>query len=257
MKNINCEHCGALINVESDIKCPNCGAPYKNNKQYKEYLDYKKKQDDLDLESKKINNEIKKDVYKTTKKITAASAVMAIFIALFAIAIVSTIIYSIFKQTENNSARNDLNIINTNDDNNDNLQDILDNLKNNEEEKIVVSFNKTANTEKFNITVDKIIKYTEKNFSKKTYYGFHINFKNKTDDWKRLNDIKLVYIDNEGDEQTAKVGTVSTKTLDILATEKTTYKGYIYYSIPSYVKDVKIIYNNVTIKINNYKNKIK
>ena len=35
MNNINCEHCGTLIDINVDKRCPNCGAPYKNNKQYK------------------------------------------------------------------------------------------------------------------------------------------------------------------------------------------------------------------------------
>ena len=37
---IICEHCGSSINIDKDSKCPNCKAPYKNNKDYiKNYSD--------------------------------------------------------------------------------------------------------------------------------------------------------------------------------------------------------------------------
>ena len=31
---IICEHCGSSINIDKNSKCPNCKAPYKNNKDY-------------------------------------------------------------------------------------------------------------------------------------------------------------------------------------------------------------------------------
>ncbi len=31
---IECEHCGAFIDVTRDKKCNNCGAPYNKNKEY-------------------------------------------------------------------------------------------------------------------------------------------------------------------------------------------------------------------------------
>ena len=31
---IECEHCGAFIDVTRDKKCKNCGAPYNKNKEY-------------------------------------------------------------------------------------------------------------------------------------------------------------------------------------------------------------------------------
>ena len=67
MNNINCEHCGSLIDVEKETKCPNCGAPYKNNKQYKEYLNYKKKKIEIDLETQKLANDITRDNHENNK----------------------------------------------------------------------------------------------------------------------------------------------------------------------------------------------
>lgn len=89
MKSINCEHCGALINVENDSVCPNCKAPYDNNKQFKEYTEDLKKQNDLTLETHELVN----DNMKTEKKVQkivfpivfviALGIIIAIIIKLF------------------------------------------------------------------------------------------------------------------------------------------------------------------------------
>ena len=36
---IECEHCGAFIDVTRDKKCKNCGAPYNKNKEYLKKLE--------------------------------------------------------------------------------------------------------------------------------------------------------------------------------------------------------------------------
>ncbi len=254
MNNISCEHCGCSINVESDKKCPNCGAPYKNNKQYKEYKEYLKKQKEANLESQKVNNEIKSNVFKTFKTMSFSVAIFSIFIFL----VVIGVFFVIFK-----------NILDFNKDfetdypKQDDIEKYFPNKDDNEhtekDDKLIsVSFNETAYTDDYNMKVNKVIQYKDELFTNnKTYYAFNIIFKNKSDKWQTLNNIKLVYTDSEGDEQNASKGNVPTKILNVLASEKKTYEGYIYFDIPSYVKDVKIVYNNVQITIDNFKEKVK
>ena len=55
---ISCEHCGTQIDVEKDRNCPHCGAPYSRNKEYDEIKNYKKKKEDLNIESHELQNKI-------------------------------------------------------------------------------------------------------------------------------------------------------------------------------------------------------
>ena len=50
---------------------------------------------------------------------------------------------------------------------------------------------------------------------------------------------------------------VSTKELDFLATKKQTYEGYLYYKIDNDIKDVYVTFENATISIPDFRNKIK
>ena len=69
---IICEHCGSSINIDKDSKCPNCKAPYKNNKDYIKLKKIFEKEKDLDLKNKEANIELKnvvKDTLIHTSKI--------------------------------------------------------------------------------------------------------------------------------------------------------------------------------------------
>ena len=244
MNNINCEHCGTLIDVLKDTRCPNCGAPYKNNKQYKEYLLYKQRQMQIDLETKQLSNDITKDVHNTQKNIIPGIFIFMIVI-IFAVAIFMFQLLLNFEKDFENIP--------------DDYFDPYEYNNNNNYENVNGNFNENIITSDFDIKVDKIIKYNEVRFTndKEMYYGFHIVFNNKTDNWKVLNNIALSYINESGSETYISKSIVSTKELDFLATKKQTYEGYLYYKIDNDIKDVYVTFENATISIPDFRNKIK
>ena len=255
MNNINCEHCGCLIDVEKNIKCPNCGAPFKNNKQYKEYQEYKKRKKEIELESQQISNDIRKDIHQTSQKAIPAVFLVIIFIFVF-ICFITFIVFRSITTQLNNIENNfpDLEI----EDNHNIIDDYYKDYTDLNNEEINISFNEEANTDSYDIKVDKIVKYTEKNFAKnETYYGFRIVFNNKTSTWKTLDNIELTYINKDGNTVNAYKPIVSTSTLDYYASNIKRYEGYKYYQIPDYVKNVTIVFENINVKIENYKNIIK
>lgn len=100
---ITCEHCGALIDVENEKKCNNCGAPYANNKQYKEY---KRRKDEFDKEhmENKINAE---KIVNSIVKNTFTSFQIARIISFFIIIIVFIVFgFILFKGIKNNNPNN-------------------------------------------------------------------------------------------------------------------------------------------------------
>ena len=248
MNNINCEHCGALIDVEKDKKCTNCGAPFKNNKQYKEYQAYQKRQRELNLESQQINNDIKRDVHNTTKKMVPSVFIFVLIVFLISFGVFFFILTRAFDGMDDyNQKYNEY----------QNNKSFIDELQNNKE-KVYIFFNEYAYTERYDIKIDKVINYVEKRFEdNKKLYGFHVVFKNKTPEWKTLDNITLTYINKEGEERSLSKSTVSTKDLDFFATKEITYDGYIYYDIPEEVKDVTFVFEDINITLLNFRSKIK
>lgn len=246
MNNINCEHCGAVINVEKDIKCPNCGAPFKNNKQYKEYKEYLKRQKEINLESQKIANDIQRDVHNTSKKAIPAVFIFVIVIFFIAFSFFIIIFKTAFSSMDDYQQKYDDYIKN---------KEYIDYLQK-DTEKLYIFFNEFAYTDQYDIKVDKVVKYQEKLYSNKEYYGFHIVFKNKSSEWQPLSNIQLIYKDENGKDVIGDRGIVTTETLDYFAYDEETYEGYIYYEIPEEVKDVTIKFENIYITIFDFKNKV-
>ena len=56
---IICEHCGTSIDLDKDKVCPNCKAPFSKNQDYNEYKENIKKERDINIKSKELDNEIK------------------------------------------------------------------------------------------------------------------------------------------------------------------------------------------------------
>ena len=247
MNNINCEHCGSLIDTDKETKCPNCGAPYKNNKQYKEYLAYKKRQAELNLETQSVANSIAKDTHEVGKKVIPGVFIFIIVIFLISFISFFSMFRLAFDSIDDYQEKRDDYIKN---------QELID-MQQKDKEKVYIYFNEYAFTDQYDIKVDRIIKYKETRFENKEYYGFHIVFKNKTKTWKTLNDIALTYTTKAGEERSINKAIVSTKTLDFFAKDDITYDGYLYYEIPEYIDDVTIKYENIYITIFDFKNKVK
>lgn len=117
---IICEHCGTSIDLDKDKICPNCKAPYSKNQDYNEYKENVKKEKNIDIKSKELDNEIKektKDIMdtglKTFKSTFAFGKIMFIVISLFALAIIITvIIHMINFDNDFNNSRDDVNNMN-------------------------------------------------------------------------------------------------------------------------------------------------
>ncbi|MBR4178155.1 MAG: hypothetical protein IKR57_02260 [Bacilli bacterium] len=269
---ITCEHCGCVIDTDKDKKCPNCGAPYSKNKEYSEVKDVKKKHTDYDLRereadihSKELQNEIVEKTlnsFGNAKKFSKAFifiivVIMIVGIAMFFLNFRKTT--KVIEEQTNTNSNTEEQI--------DKLNDMFNNKNNNKGNPVTINYNENHSNDKYEIKCDGVSKYKldyfeKKNTSNYTIYNFHIVFKNKTEDWKTLNNINLTYTDDKGNENvSAKLHTPNTTEaptqLEFFAKEQVTYTGNMSYEIPNYVKDVKLKFENVTITIDDFKTHIK
>ena len=250
---ITCEHCGVQIDTSKDKKCPNCGAPYSKNKEYKEAKELHKKEKEVSIHSKELGNQI---VETTLKQFTFVRIFQLFFILVFVIILIVGIVSYASSRRIFNEAMNNNQIIDSNTTSDD------------EEEQIIGTFNENIDTKKYEIKCDKVSNYEYDYYETEKYrgdtieyYKFHIVFKNKDSVYRLLREIHLTYTDENGNENViAKIHNPNMKeeseSLSILATKDVTYSGYLVFEIPKYVKDVTIKYQNVNIEIENFKDKI-
>jgi len=100
---ITCEHCGTGIDIDKDKRCPNCGASYARNKDYKDYKDahnknteYEFREREADIHSKELQNKIIEKTLNTANKISFMQVITTIiFIVIFVIALL--FIFKVFK----------------------------------------------------------------------------------------------------------------------------------------------------------------
>ena len=251
---ITCEHCGCAIDIEKDKTCPNCKAPYKNNKEYKHYKETMKNFDMREREASIRTKEIANDLMDGTKK--TASISFIVFIIIF-ISVVALIVTQVINQNKIRDEIFNSDFTNT------------DKTKEKEEEKdtpITISINETAEMKKYNIICDEVREYKyawhEKGEYRKAptkYYAFHFVIKNKTEERLTTTNFKVSYKDDKGNE-----GILANKVtfpnddekplmLNSYVEGNYSISGYVFYEIPNYVKEVQIHYNdtvnvNVTLK---------
>ena len=96
---ITCEHCGAMINTESDKKCPNCGAPYSRNKEYKELKELNKRKMEASVKSYELGNELFESTIDTFHKTRNVQKIIFIFalIIFICIAVFGLFMFRVFK----------------------------------------------------------------------------------------------------------------------------------------------------------------
>lgn len=260
---ITCEHCGSLIDIKKDKTCPKCGAPYTKSAEYKEMKEYSKKEREVNIESKELVNKMIKNSMDNGKKVFYFAFGFILFV------IVMVIIFSMNFSSKVEDVTNENGT-------NSELKDIIeekikdkineDGTKTNKE--INVSFKELAKSDNFEIKCSKVSEYKYDYFEKKEFknsdlkvYNFEIVLKNKNDFYISSSDIKLTYTDKEGNENVvAKKHNAnvdeSKKQLDLVINDNLTHKGNISFEIPKYVKDVKIVFKNVNISIDKFKNKM-
>lgn len=240
---ITCEHCGTGIDVDKDKRCPNCGASYSNNKEYKELRDTKRKSTDYDfrereadIRTKELGNQIIEKTLNTQKKFKIIPVIaMIIFLSIFVI-----VLYNIFSFGNNSKLDKENTIL----------------------------YGETAESTNYDIKCDEITKYKLNTLEEKEkpsnieYYNFHIVFNNKSDSWATLSNIALTYTDDKGNENiSAKRHNQNTEEmqngLPYIATNSVSYSGNLTFEIPTYVKDVTIIYGKTKIYIENFKSIVK
>ena len=235
---ITCEHCGCGIDVDKDDKCPNCGAPYSDNKELKELKEYHRKNKEYNLKEREMNIRTKEMATNMIENTFKGQKVgLIIFAIIFIAALISMVTIftkQIGKDIDSNKSYNGV-------------------------------YNEFVGGKSFEIKCDGIEKVEtsdslfgsltkpKENYS---FYKFHILVKNKSDDWINLNDINLTYIDENGNEDIMAKRANTFITDDILnyfATDKMTYSGYVVYEIPDYVENVNIKLDNTVINIDNFK----
>lgn len=123
---IICEHCGTNINIESDSICPNCKAPYNNNK---EFIKYKEEKEKEKKDSMELKNRIIKKFHNTSKIFIVMYIVFFLVIAAGFTFIITQII------KDNKRSTNVINDIIPNETINDKIDDIInENINNIEKE---------------------------------------------------------------------------------------------------------------------------
>ena len=238
---ITCEHCGSTIDLDKDKVCPNCGAPYNNNKEFKSVKEYHQKNKEMNLKEREMKLEHQKEVQETAKKVaTGVFAGQAVIFAISGIVfllIIGGFVFGISRNINRNAGKNEI---------------------------ITGNYNEYAVGKLYEMKCDGIEKIDNSKYNfhdnEKIYYKFHILFKNKSEDWISLNDIQLTYTDENGNEDIKANKphlSISYDELDYFAKEKMTYSGEVIFEIPEYVKDVKLRLNNITINIDNFKSLIK
>ncbi len=259
---ITCEHCGSTIDLDKDKTCPNCGAPYHDNKEYKEVKNYHSKNKDYDLREREANihsKELANKVFENTVNGVNTGKKFVLFIITIIIIIMAVAVY--FQVRSFNRVSEEIHSGNDYDEEQQQIYDQLMDKLNKENEKVEVEYNETAVTASYDITCDKVKSYkynsveTEKYRGDNIdYYKFHVTFKNKTSRSIYLGDFILTYTDDNGNENIVAKEVIPNITeyeekLDFSAPANLTSSGYTSFAIPKYVQDVKLLYNNVTINI--------
>lgn len=242
---ITCEHCGTGINTDKDKRCPNCGASYANNKEYREERDTKRKHTDYDFREREAEiraKELGNQMIEKTLDAQSRFKLFPIIVFLLALAIIGFVVYKMFNFSAENKT-----------------------FQHPEEETITVQFNENAISNEYDIKCDGITKYKRDEFEKESndvdIYNFHIVLNNKSDSFILTDKIGLTYTDDKGNENISAKKHMQNmeeykNALTSIAMNKVVYTGNLSFEIPTYVKDVKIIYENSTIIINDFKDKI-
>ena len=243
---ITCEHCGAMINTESDKKCPNCGAPYSRNKEYKELKELNKRKMEASVKSHELGNELFENTIDTFNKTRNVQKIVFIFALIIFICIA---VFGLFMFTTNKNR-------------------VSNKIEERTNKNVIkeVSFNEMAYGEDFEIKCDEVKNYQYDELEKDRdssidYYNFHIVFKNNSDTFKLLSNINLTYTDDKGNEDVSARRHMSnmkemSSALGLMVNENSTITGNVAFEIPKYVKDVSIKYENAIININDFKDKI-
>ena len=232
---IQCEHCGAMIDIDKDKKCTNCGAPYKNNKEYEKVKDLKYRNEEADVQRKEYQNEMMKKAPKTIGKI------MLIPFLVFIVALISMIVIFVVFAKRSGTLFNQ---INTTEKEKTNIKEVT------------VSFNELASTDAFDIICDEVHIYDPVIPNSNTNaIGLHVIVKNKSDSILQLYNMKLTYTDDKGNTGiVAKNGMLNFDDgfnyLNLYVEKGYAGSGFIAFETPKYVNDAELHFNNVTIKIN-------
>ena len=98
---ITCEHCGTAVDVEKEKRCPNCGASYARNKDYKEYKsnmnkskEYDFREREADIKTKEITNDIlEKQTNMVNSHFDFTKKSFSILLVIFAIIFIAALIF--------------------------------------------------------------------------------------------------------------------------------------------------------------------
>lgn len=252
---INCDYCGASIDINKYKVCPHCGASYENDQ---ELLSNKKHQEELNqiqleqqkakLEEQKIKNKKTEKSIENKKSSSAFRTVFLMLILIFGIG------FMYIKISEVNSNKNNYN----NYDDNTNYD--RDELENNEELEIIetpicVKFNEPAQLTNFKVTITELKEVDKGLWLAPTegymYIGFKFEVENTSDKTLTLASEKIYCLADEVliDEFPYSEEKELQKT-DVPAGTKIV--GYYCFEAPINTKEFTVKYGDyITIKVNN------
>lgn len=230
-----CEYCGNRIDGEKDKKCPHCGASYKKNKKFIELE--KEKNENIEM-----NNEYKKQIMDhvvgTMKFSKFIFIIPVVFFLVILTAIIITFVGAKNKVKENGTGEKIEEFFNSM---------VEEELK--ESEKITVNFNEFAETEKYNVKVEKyevvedIFHHADAGYE---LVKFHLIVENKTQKEIRNEDVNCIV---DGVAQTNDFSSGYSDLPFFIASELTV-KGTATFIVPKNTSSYDIRYGDyVTIHI--------
>ena len=251
-----CDYCGAKLDVEHENCCAQCGAPFDNNADVKEYREEKKRkeeeyrrrqemrQNEYNASQQPSQSNVSNSQNASTQKIakTITTVIIIMFFAPMVISIIISIFGGIFSAIGDNIG-----------DNFDNNYGYIEEISFAEESSATqevqrVNFNETAQTDEYSFICDEVFRTdimyggADKGYM---YVAFHLKVKNTTDEKLWLsNDLNCVYDGDIGCDRAWGFNEGKSFSTSVALSSGIGSDGYVCYIVPEKTKSVVLLYGD-------------
>ncbi len=251
-----CDYCGAKLDVEHENCCAQCGAPFDNNADVKEYREEKKRkeeeyrrrqemrQNEYNASQQPSQSNVSNSQNASTQKIakTITTVIIIMFFAPMVISIIISIFGGIFSAIGDNIG-----------DNFDNNYGYIEEISFAEESSATqevqrVNFNETAQTDEYSFICDEVFRTdimyggADKGYM---YVAFHLKVKNTTDEKLWLsNDLNCVYDGDIGCDRAWGFNEGKSFSTSVALSSGIGSDGYVCYIVPEKAKSVVLLYGD-------------
>lgn len=251
-----CDYCGAKLDVEHENCCAQCGAPFDNNADVKEYREEKKRkeeeyrrrqemrQNEYNASQQPSQSNVSNSQNASTQKIakTITTVIIIMFFAPMVISIIISIFGGIFSAIGDNIG-----------DNFDNNYGYIEEISFAEESSATqevqrVNFNETAQTDEYSFICDEVFRTdimyggADKGYM---YVAFHLKVKNTTDEKLWLsNDLNCVYDGDIGCDRAWGFNEGKSFSTSVALSAGIGSDGYVCYIVPEKAKSVVLSYGD-------------